>query len=71
MFAYTSLGSFVPFTQVGDEWEDEFTPFGPKSFEVHPTNSQLVPLPIMGFEYVNCLPLIHKGSLRPSIGIMV
>ena len=71
MFAHTSLGSFVPFTLVSDEWEDEFTPFGPKSFEVHPTNSQPVPLPIMGFEYVNCLPPIHKGPLRPSVGIMV
>ena len=24
----------------------------------------------MGFEYVNGLPPIHKGPLRPSVGIM-
>ena len=29
-----------------------------------------MPLPMMGFEYVNGLPPIHKGPLRPSIGIM-
>ena len=46
-------------------------PFEPKSFKIHPTNSQCVPLPMMGFEYIDSLPLIHKGPLRPSIGIMV
>ena len=45
-------------------------PFGPKSFEVHPTNSQCVPLSMMGFEYVNGLPPIHEGPLRPLVGIM-
>ena len=70
MFAHTSLGSFVPLTSVGDEWEDEYAPFRPKSFKVHPTNSQSVSLPMMGFEYVNSLPPIHKGPLRPLIGIM-
>ena len=70
MFAHTSLGSFVPLTSVGDEWEDEYFPFRPKSFKVHPTNSQSVSLPMMGFEYINGLPPIHKGPLRPSIGIM-
>ena len=25
---------------------------------------------MMGFEYVNGLPPIHKGPLRPSVGIM-
>ena len=45
-------------------------PFGPKSFEVHPTNSQSMPLPIMGFEYVNGLPPIHNGLFRPKVGIM-
>ena len=45
-------------------------PFGLKSFEVHPTNSQCMPSPMMGFECVNSLPLIHKGPLRPSVGIM-
>ena len=45
-------------------------PFGPKSFEVHPTNSQCVPLPMIGFEYVDDLPSIHEGPLRPSVGIM-
>ena len=29
--------------------------------EVHPTNSQSVPLPIMGFEYVKGLLPIHYG----------
>ena len=70
MFTHTSLGSFVPLTSVGDEWEDKYFPFRPKSFKVHPTNSQSVSLPMMGFEYVNGLPPIHKGPLRPSIGIM-
>ena len=55
---------------VGDEWEDEYAPFRPKSFEVHPVNSQCVSLRMMGFEYVNGLPPIHKFSLRPSVGIM-
>ena len=58
---------FCPFTSVGDVWEDEYAPFRPKSFEVHRTNSQHVPLPIMGFEYVNGLPQIRKGPLRPSV----
>ena len=70
MFVQISLGSFVLFTQVSDEWEDEYAPFEPKCFEVHPTNSQSVPLPIMGFEYVNGLPPIHKGPLRASVRIM-
>ena len=70
MFAHTSLGSFVPFTSVGDEWEDEYAPFRPKSFEIHPTNSQSVPLPMMGFEYVNGLPPIHKGPFRLLVRIM-
>ena len=26
-------------------------------------------LPMMGFEYVNGLPPIHKGPLRPSVEI--
>ena len=26
---------------------------------------------MMGFEYVNGLPPINKGPLRPSVGIMV
>ena len=70
MFPDTSLGSFVPFTLVGDDWEDEYASFGPKSFEVRPTNSQFMPLPIMGFEYINGLTPIHKGPLRHSVGIM-
>ena len=70
MFVQISLGSFVLFTQVSDEWEDEYAPFEPKCFEVHPTNSQSVPLPIMGFEYVNGLPPIHNGLFRPKVGIM-
>ena len=70
MFAHTSFGSFIPFTPVGDAWEDEYAPFKPKSLEVHPTNSQSVPLPMMGFEYVNGLSSIHKGPLRRLVGIM-
>ena len=61
---------FCLFTSVGDEWEDEYVPFGLKSFEVHPTNVQCVPLPMIGFDYVNGLPPIHKGPVSPSIGIM-
>ena len=45
-----------------------YAPFKPKSFDVHPTNSQCVPLPIMGFEYINGLPPIHKGPLRSLVG---
>ena len=45
-------------------------PFGPKSSKVHPTNSQSMPLPIMGFEYVNGLPPIHNGLFKPKVGIM-
>jgi len=55
---------FCSFTSVSDEWEDEYAPFGPKYFEVHPINSQCVLLPIMGFKYVNSLPPIHKGPLK-------
>ena len=69
LFAHTSLGS-LSFSSIGDEWEDKYAPFRPKSFEVHPTNAQSMPLLMMGFEYVNSLPLIHKGPLRPSVGIM-
>ena len=58
---------FYPFIPIGD---DEYASFGPKSFEVHPTNSQSVPLPMISFEYVNGLLPIHKGPLRPSVGIM-
>jgi len=61
---------FVPFASVGDEWEDEYAQFGPKSSRVHPTNSQSLPLPIMGFEYVNGLPPIHYGPFRLMVGIM-
>ena len=43
---------------------------GVKSSRVYPTNSQSMSLPMMGFEYVNGLPPIHKGPLRPSVGIM-
>ena len=39
LVACISLGSFVPFTPVGEEWKDEYAPFGPNSFNVHPTNS--------------------------------
>ena len=70
MFAHTFTWFFCPFTSVGDEREDEYIVFRPKSFEVHPTNSQSVPLPIMGFEYVNGLPQIHNGLFRPKVGIM-
>ena len=56
-----------PFIPIGD---DEYASFGPKSFEVHPTNSQSVPLPMISFEYVNGLLPIHKGPLKPMVGIM-
>ena len=45
-------------------------PFEPKSFEIHPTNSQSVPSLIMGFEYINGLPPVHYGPFRPKVGIM-
>ena len=61
---------FCPFTSVGNEWEDEYALFKSKSFKVHLTNIQCVSLPMMGFEYVNDLPPIHKSPVRPSVGIM-
>ena len=61
---------FCPFASFGDKWEDEYAPFRPKSFEIYPTNSQCVLLPMMGFEYVNSLPPIYKCPLRPSDGTM-
>ena len=45
-------------------------PFEPKSFEVHPTNSQSMPSLIMGFEYINYLPPVNYGPFRPKVGIM-
>ena len=45
-------------------------PFGPKSSGIHPTNSQFVPLPIMGFGYINSLPPINYSLFRPKVGIM-
>ena len=45
-------------------------PFGPKSSGIHPTNSQFVSLPIMGFEYINSLPPINYSPFRPKVGIM-
>ena len=64
-----SLGSFVhlPWLVMSGKVE---SPFGPKSSEVHLTNSQFVPSPIMGFKYINGLPPIHYGPFRPKIGIM-
>ena len=45
-------------------------PFRPKFFDVHPTNSQSVPSPIIGFEYVkSLLPIyygVHLGPLLES-----
>ena len=70
MFAHTFSWFFCSITSVGDEWEDKYAPFGPKSFDVHPTNSQAVLLPMMGFEYTNGLPLIHNGPFRPKVEIM-
>ena len=61
---------FCPFHPGYDEWEDVYAPFGPKSFGVYPTNSQSMPLPMMGFEYINGLPPIHYGPFRPKVGIM-
>ena len=45
-------------------------PFGPRLSGVHPTNSQFVPLSMIGFKYINGLPPIHYGSFRPKVGIM-
>ena len=45
-------------------------PFGPKFSEVHPTNLQSVPLPIMGFVYINGLLPIHYDPFSPKVGIM-
>ena len=45
-------------------------PFGPKLSEVHPTNSQSMPLPMMSFEYVNGLPPIYHGPFMPKVGFM-
>ena len=45
-------------------------PFGPKFSEIHPTNSQFVPLLIMDFEYIKSLPPIHYSPFRPKVGIM-
>ena len=64
------LGSFVPLQWLVMSGKGE-APFKPKSFEVHPTNSQSVPLPMMGFEYINGLPPIHYGPFIPKVGIMV
>ena len=61
---------FCPFTLVDDMWEDEYTPFGPKSSGVHPTNSQSMPLPMSGFEYVNGLLPIYYNPFRPKVGII-
>ena len=61
---------FCPFTLISNEWEDEYASFRPKSFKVHPINSQCVPLPMISFDYVNDLPPIHKGPFRPLVGIM-
>ena len=70
LFAHTFTWLFCPFALVGDEWENEYALIGPKSFEVHTTNSQTVPLPMMGFEYANGLPLIHNGPFRLKVGII-
>ena len=57
------LGFFVPLPWLVISGKVE-APFRPRLFEVHPTNSQFVPLPIMGFEYINDLPpsiTVHLG----------
>ena len=59
--------SLLPQLVIVGRWK---APFEPKPFKVHPTNSQCVSLPMIGFEYINGLPPIHKGTLRPSVGIM-
>ena len=71
IFVYTHFTwFFCPFTLVDDMWEDEYTPFGPKSSGVHPTNSQSMPLPMSGFEYVNGLLPIYYNPFRPKVGII-
>ena len=64
-----SLGSFVPLPWLVMNGKVK-APFRTRLSEVHPTNSQSVPLPEMGFEYINSLPPIHYGSFRPKVGIM-
>ena len=64
-----SLGSFVPLPWLVMNGKVK-APFRTRLSEVHPTNSQSVPLPMIRFEYVNSLPPIHKGPLRPLVGIM-
>ena len=49
---------------------DEYSPFKPNYSRVNPTNSQSLPLPTMGFEYVNDLPPICHGPFRLMVGIM-
>ena len=62
---------FVLSLYLGRWWVERWKAlFGPKFFEVHPTNSQYVPLSMMVIEYVNGLPPIHKGPRRPLVGIM-
>ena len=64
-----SLGSLVPFPWLVMSGK-VVAPFKPRLFKVHLTNSQSVPLPIMGFKYINGLPLIHYSPIRRMVGIM-
>jgi len=63
------LGSFVPLPWLVMSGKVK-APFRLRLSKVHLSNSQSVTLSMMGFEYINGLPPIHKGPLRPSVGIM-
>ena len=64
-----SLGPFVPLPWLVMNGYVEVS-FGPRLLEVHPTNSQSMSLPVMGFKYINSLPPIQYCPFRPKVGIM-
>ena len=61
-----SLGSFVPLPWLVMSGKVK-APFRPRLSEVHLSNSQSVPLSMMGFEYINGLPLIYYVHLVPRL----
>ena len=64
-----SLGSFVPLPWLVMSGKVK-APFRPRLSEVHLCNSQFVTLSMMGFEYINGLPLIYYGPFSPKVGTM-
>ena len=69
LFAHTFNWFFCPFAIVDDDWTVGAL-FRSRLSEVHPTNSCSVPLPMMGFEYINKLPPIYYGPFMTKVGIM-